>query len=96
MSVIFSAEGLEAGFTFLIAGSAASAVRPRTPAAANAIEDLRILRRLKPDLLCSDMLNLSPKDFRVPSYSRALIDRALSPVSTRRLVDQGDCRVEES
>jgi hypothetical protein len=60
MSVIFKADGLEAGFTFLIAGSAAAtAVRPSAVPASIAKEDFRTLRRLMLGLLKLNIFNSS-------------------------------------
>src|ERR1035437_7348703 len=70
MSVIFKADGIEAVFTFLIAGSAASAVRASTPPASIANEDLSTLRRLTAVLLSSDIFTFPLRIFVISSYSR--------------------------
>src|ERR1700722_3483651 len=69
MSVIFKADGLEAGFTFLIAGSSACAVRPRALPARTAKEDFKTPRRLNSGLPFPDMFTNSSPNYRNSSYS---------------------------
>src|ERR1035437_6330458 len=98
MSVIFKADGLEAGFTFLIAGSAACAVRPRALPAIIAKEDLRTLRRVYLALPSSDMNMDSPPNFRNPSYFRAGLGRVgwTREIGCGRIQDRKSMQIMES